>query len=79
MLPTCYVYTGPFPYYVLKYQGRRKGVVRSCRTWEECTCSKILMEWTWGSWLNFEHVKTKRGEDGVELERGKDVVGTCRT
>ena len=28
------------------------------------------------SWSNFEHAQKKRGEDGVELERSKDVVRT---
>ena len=32
--------------------------------------------WTRRSWSNFEHAQKKRGEDGVELERSKDVVRT---
>ena len=29
--------------------------------------------------VKFEHAQKKRGEDGVELERSKDVVGTYWT
>ena len=28
------------------------------------------------SWSNFEHAQKKREKDGVELERGQDVVKT---
>ena len=30
----------------------------------------------WRSWSNFEHAQKKGGEDGVEIERSKDVVRT---